>query len=69
MDRELLKKARDIEEKLSVCEMLSKVSPVVMSFYGCFGSRKFDIPKDLNYEIVSIISKYKSIYEKQLEEL
>lgn len=77
MDRQIFNKAKEIEDKLSKVEkVINAVEDKKYDYYhfalqvGVLGhSIPFHLPNDMTNDMLEVCRKYKSIYEKQLEEL
>lgn len=77
MDRQFFDKAKEIEDKLSKVEkVINAVEDKKYDYYHfalCVGVWEhdipFDLPRDMTNDMLEVCRKYKSIYEKQLEEL
>lgn len=74
MNRELLNKAKEIEDKIVSIEMIKELDNDTLRFFvednnSAILNWKFEIPKSLNESIMDILLKYKCECEKQLEEL
>lgn len=74
MNRELLEKAKEIEEAIYSLEKIEDSDNKVVSFSSCivrgFGFiSDVKLPEEMNGDIMELVRKYKMYYEKQLEEL
>lgn len=74
MKKELLEKAKELDEKISKIEFILKMDKDSLFFYvedytTSLLNYKSYLPKEINDEVIDILKRYKQIYEQQLEEL
>lgn len=76
MNRELLEKAKELDEKISKIEFILKMDKESLFFYvgvedhtTSLLNYKSYLPNEINDEVIDILKRYKQMYEQQLEEL